>query len=77
MDLLQLRYFRVVARVEHMTKEAEELSIAQPSLSKTIVHMEKEIGVPLFDRQGPHLTKLPFLLSVKFFCKTMLPYQNS
>ncbi|QBD78096.1 LysR family transcriptional regulator [Ktedonosporobacter rubrisoli] len=52
MDLLQLRYFRVVARVEHMTKAAEELFIAQPSLSKTISRLEKEIGVPLFERQG-------------------------
>jgi len=55
MDLLRLRYFRVVARVEHMTKAAEELSIAQPSLSKTIRLLEKEIGVPLFDRQGRSL----------------------
>ena len=52
MDLLQLNYFRVVARLEHVTKAAEELSIAQPSLSKTIRRLEKEIGVPLFDRQG-------------------------
>jgi DNA-binding transcriptional LysR family regulator len=52
MDLLQLRYFQVVARVEHVTKAAEELSIAQPSLSKTIRRLEKEIGVPLFERQG-------------------------
>ena len=52
MDLLQLRYFRVVARVEHMTKAAQELFIAQPSLSKTIRRLEKEIGVPLFDQQG-------------------------
>ncbi len=55
MDLLQLRYFRVVARREHITKAAEELSIAQPSLSKTIRRLEKEIGVPLFDRQGRSL----------------------
>lgn len=55
MDLLQLSYFRVVARVEHMTKAAEKLFIAQPSLSKTIRRLEKEIGVPLFDRQGRYI----------------------
>ncbi len=52
MELLHLRYFRVVARLEHITKAAEELCIAQPSLSKTIRHLEQEVGVPLFDRPG-------------------------
>ncbi|MBC8163026.1 MAG: LysR family transcriptional regulator [Roseiflexaceae bacterium] len=52
MELLQLRYFRVVARTEHITKAAEELCIAQPSLSKTIRRLEQEVGVALFDRQG-------------------------
>ncbi|GHO49845.1 LysR family transcriptional regulator [Ktedonospora formicarum] len=52
MDLLQLRYFQTVARTQHMTRAAQELYISQSSLSKTIIHLEHELGVSLFDRQG-------------------------
>ncbi|MCM3625785.1 LysR family transcriptional regulator [Paenibacillus glycanilyticus] len=52
MELLQLQYFRTVAKYEHMTKAAEELRIAQPALSKTISRLEEDVGVPLFDRQN-------------------------
>ncbi|WP_201712746.1 LysR family transcriptional regulator [Rossellomorea arthrocnemi] len=51
MELQQLYYFQTVARLEHMTKAAEELRIAQPSLSKTISRLEEDLGVPLFERQ--------------------------
>ncbi|MEY9093218.1 LysR family transcriptional regulator [Paenibacillus sp. RC84] len=56
MEILQLQYFRTVARLEHMTKAAEELHIAQPALSKTIARLEGDLGVPLFDRQGRKIT---------------------
>lgn len=52
MELLQLHYFRTVARLEHMTKAAQELRVAQPALSKTVARLEKDVGVPLFDREG-------------------------
>jgi DNA-binding transcriptional LysR family regulator len=51
-DLLQLRYFRTVARTQHMTRAARALYISQSSLSKTITHLEHELGVSLFDRHG-------------------------
>src|SRR5262249_42910200 len=57
MDLLQLHYFRTVARLEHVTRAAEELRVAQPALSKTITRLEAELGVPLFDRQGRRVSR--------------------
>ncbi|MCQ6560583.1 LysR family transcriptional regulator [Paenibacillus mendelii] len=52
MELLQLQYFRTVAKLEHMTRAAQELRIAQPALSKTIARLEEHVGVSLFDRHG-------------------------
>ena len=56
MDLLQLHYFRTVASLEHMTKAAEVLYVSQPSLSRTISNLEKELGTELFYRTGRKIT---------------------
>ena len=52
MTLLQLQYFETLARVLHYTRAAEELHIAQPSLSYSIGELEKELGVKLFEKAG-------------------------
>ena len=52
-------YFQKVAELEHLTKAAEALHIAQPALSRTIRSMEEELDVSLFTHQGRniHLTR--------------------
>ena len=52
MNLFYLRYFVTLAKVQHYTKAAEQLCIAQPSLSHAITQLEKELGVPLFEKNG-------------------------
>ncbi|WP_131735841.1 LysR family transcriptional regulator [Actinomadura roseirufa] len=52
MDLNALGQFLVVARLEHLSRAADELRVAQPSLSRTIARLEAELGAPLFDRAG-------------------------
>ena len=52
MTLLQLQYFETLARVLHYTRAAEELHIAQPSLSYSISELEKELDVKLFEKEN-------------------------
>lgn len=57
MNLSHLRYFVTLAQVKHYTKAAELLHITQPSLSHAISTLEKELGVPLFEKKK-HNTEL-------------------
>ncbi len=56
MELRELKYFLAVAREENISKAAEFLFIAQPSLSRQMQNLEKEIGKPLFVRGGKKIT---------------------
>lgn len=52
MNLSQLYYFKKLAELQHYTRAAKELYIAQPTLSDAISSLEKELGVALFCRDG-------------------------
>ena len=60
MELLQLQYFLLLAKEQHVTKTAELLHISQPSLSATIKKLEEELDAPLFVRKGRNIALSPY-----------------
>lgn len=52
MELHHLRYLRSVVRTGSVTAAAEAEFVAQPSVSKQLRGLERELGVPLFHRVG-------------------------
>ncbi|WP_313813467.1 LysR family transcriptional regulator [Glutamicibacter sp.] len=59
MNLEQLRGFTTIARMGHFTRAAEELHLAQPSLSRQIATLEHDLGSVLFQRARGNITLTP------------------
>ena len=56
MNYNYLRYFSVLAEVEHYTLAAARLGISQPSLSSAIHNLENDLGgVKLFEKVGRNI----------------------
>lgn len=55
MNYNYLRYFSVLAQLEHYTLAAARLEISQPSLSSAIRSLENELGVQLFEKVGRNI----------------------
>jgi len=52
MERRHLEYFVAVAEFGSFTRAAAALTIAQPSLSHSVLALERELGSPLFERLG-------------------------
>lgn len=48
----RLAHFVAVARTQHVTRAAEQLGVAQPTLSRSLARLERDLGVALFVRTG-------------------------
>lgn len=77
MDIRHLHYFIEVAKHANFTKAASVLHISQPSLSKTIKHMEEKLNVTLFNRTARNLQLTDAGKALLFNAKEVLhAYQN-
>lgn len=52
MEIRVLKYFLVVASEKNITKAAEKMHLTQPTLSRQLSQLEKELGVTLFERKS-------------------------
>jgi LysR family hydrogen peroxide-inducible transcriptional activator len=59
MELDQLRSFLAVAQVRSFTRAANLVHLSQPAISRQIARLEKELGVPLFERYGRRVETTP------------------
>jgi LysR family transcriptional activator of glutamate synthase operon len=49
-------WFLTLAELEHVTAAAQQLHIAQPTLTRMLARLERRLGVALFDRRGRRLS---------------------
>src|SRR5271166_5587948 len=51
-SIRQFELVKALATYRHFGRAAKALGVSQPSLTRSLKHLEDDLGVPLFDRQG-------------------------
>lgn len=73
MEIAKLKYFHAVARLNHVTKAAEEMCISQPSLTQAIRSLESELGVKLLQKEGRRIALTEYGKHLKARLDVILP----
>ena len=55
LNLLELEQLAAFAEYGTLSKAAEKLNVSQPTITRTMQHLEDEFGVPLFERSKNHI----------------------
>lgn len=56
MELRQLEYFCTISKLQSFTRAAEQMHVAQPSVTTAVQKLEIELGLKLFDRAQKKVT---------------------
>lgn len=59
MDIRVLKYFVTVVEEENILKASQVLHITQPTLSRQLIDLEKELNCKLFIRSNRKITLTP------------------
>ena len=74
MELRQLQYFLMVAQEQSFAKAAKKTYVSQQALSKSVLSLEQELGVPLFERKN---RSIELNEEGKFLQKRLIPLLSS
>ena len=77
MNLTYLKYFLELAKIQHYGRAAELLGISQPGLSHAIAALEKELGMPLFKKDGRNIALNRFGKMLMPEAEKILPIMSS
>lgn len=58
-DLRDLRYFEMIAKLQHVGRAAQQLHRTQPALTSAVRRLEEVCGAPLFEKSGRGIRLAP------------------
>lgn len=77
MDTQTLKTFLLLAKLNNFTKTAEELFVAQSTVTNRIADLESELGKPLFDRSRRSISLSREGAIFKEYAERMLDIENA